>query len=435
MRRPMWRLSCSPAVAAAILPLLAGTLWAAEPPAGSPARPGRLTMTTRERQADEDIELRPVLRPVQRGPKSEPAAGLGQMRGRAGAGAGAGNPLSPSTKTQAIVNAVGYLVRSQRNDGGWNSGEHGGNGAADLANTSIAGLAVLRAGQGDEQRGGEKSVERAVRFVNKRVAASTPAKLWSPTNVYTTVRNDLGVGIDAVLAALFLAEVVEDVGEDRPAAAGRKSLQTLMRIIADNVRDKPDAFAAGGSVLTRGLIAHAADRAARVGVEVDDDLVSSMVTANWQKTAGFYESAARIGCLHAAWRRSGGNGSRAFAKITDGAASGSAVSPGPGETAGELDRLAKSLTDQVLAPRGHLWLNPTGGEVFVSLMFLTGMLQETGAGVAADWSAAVDARLVQTQNAEGSWTGSSCINSRVFCTASALLVMVPARHDGAVAGR
>jgi hypothetical protein len=43
--------------------------------------------------------------------------------------------------------------------------------------------------------------------------------------------------------------------------------------------------------------------------------------------------------------------------------------------------------------------------------------------------------LVQAQSGNGSWSGSSCINSRVFCTSSALLVMHAAPAADRVASR
>jgi hypothetical protein len=388
-------------------------------------------MTTLERPADEEIEPRRTPRPVQRGPKRQPAAARGA--GLAPAADRAAAP-APATKAQAIGRGVQYLIGSQRNDGGWNSGEHPM--AADLSNTSIAGLAVLRAGTAVAVRGEEEAMERAVRFVNGRVAASADAELWAPRPdvVDGTVQRDLGVGVDAVLAALFLAESIETAEADHQAATAKKSLDTLMRVITRNVREQPNAFAAGGQALTRGLIAHAVDRATRVGVEADDDLVP-LITANGPKNMGLYGDAGRVGCLHVAWRRSGGGSSHAFAQIADEAASAAPVAAGPVGTARELEALGKSLVKPVLANPRNQWPYGAGGEVFLALMFLTAMLQDTNADAAAAWTARVDAQLIQTQNAQGSWTGSSCINSRVFCTSSALLVMVPTRDGAAVAGR
>lgn len=435
MPRLMPQRACSPVLAAIMLPLLSAPLWAADPPGA--ARPGRLTMTTLERPADEEIEPRRTPRPVQRGPKKPLAVARGEGRGQAPDRAAAEAASAPAMKAQAIGRGVQYLIGSQRNDGGWNSGEQwNGPMAADLSNTSIAGLAVLRAGTAVALRGEEEAVERAVRFVTGRVEASADAELWAPRPdvVDGTVQRDLGVGVDAVLAALFLAESVEAAGADRQAATAKKSLNTLMRVITRNVREQPNAFAAGGQALTRGLIAHAVDRATRVGVEVDDDLVP-LITANGPKNMGLYGDAGRVGCLHVAWRRSGGGSSHAFAQIADEAASAAPVAAGPVDTARELEALGKSLVEPVLANPRNQWPYGAGGEVFLALMFLTAMLQDTNADVAAAWTARVDAQLIQTQNAQGSWTGSSCINSRVFCTSSALLVMVPTRDGAAVAGR
>lgn len=402
------RLRNAATLVAVLVPLVAGPAPAAEPPSTPAARPGRLTMTTLDRPADEEIEPRRPPRPPARAVRGQPDA-----------------------KKRSIDRGVQYLVKNQRNDGGWGHGEQwNGQGAADLSNTSIAGLAVLRAGTVADVPGEKQSVTRAVKFVTTWVADSDDVKLWTPHAVDGTVQRDLGVGVDAVLAAMFLAENVAAAGEERQAAAGKDALQKLMRVITHNVRDQPNAFTNHGQALTRGLIAHTADRAARVGVDVDDDLVP-MVVANrprFNDNPHLYEAASRIGCLHTAWRRGGSSGGAAFTPIADADTPAAAA---PIDVGRELDTLGRQLTAPVLANRRGQWPYGAGGEVFLALMLLTSMLQETGAESAADWSATVDARLIQTQNAGGSWSGSSCINSRVFCTSSALLVMMPTPPDGA----
>lgn len=128
-------------------------------------------------------------------------------------------------------------------------------------------------------------------------------------------------------------------------------------------------------------------------------------------TQDFYGRSARIGCLHAA-----ALGAR-------------------GPTPDEALALADALVQPVLSDYHGRWPYVAGGEVFLSLLFLGAMLSDADGPTAAEWSRDVDAMLVQTQNRDGSWTGSSCINGSVFCTSSALLVLGSAARDDRVTAR
>jgi len=317
--------------------------------------------------------------------------------------------VAPAARQAAVERGARFLTAVQRTDGGWNSQGQAG-GPADLANTSIAGLALLKAPDGKDVAGRDERVARATHFVLRTVAEAGLPDRWQPAVVDGSVCGDLGLGSDAALAALFLAEQAaagRDEAVECRAAAGR-----LLEYVDRRLEEDPTAFRQRAQGLTRAVAAHAAEVAGRDGIAVPENLLARLVEG-CPADQQFYGQAARVGCLHAASRQAGGN---------------------PSDDA-EAVAIFDKVMQPVLGDYHGRWPYGAGGEVFLSLMFLGAMLTDTGTPTAVEWSRDVDAMLVQAQNQDGSWTGSSCINSRVFCTSSAMLVMGTAPPDGRVAAR
>ena len=119
--------------------------------------------------------------------------------------------MSPEVSA-AVGNGAKWLASVQGADGGW--GQDGGatsnvrqtenleSQGNDVANTAVAALALLRAG--DQYR---PNVERAVNFILKKIEAS-PAEGFSITDVnQTQIQRKLGPYIDTFLASMLLARV------------------------------------------------------------------------------------------------------------------------------------------------------------------------------------------------------------------------------------
>lgn len=64
-----------------------------------------------------------------------------------------------------------------------------------------------------------------------------------------------------------------------------------------------------------------------------------------------------------------------------------------------------------------------GGEHFLALHFMNEVMLQRGGEYWNQWYPLCRDKLVAAQNADGSWTGYSCITSRTFCTACAVLVL------------
>src|SRR5262245_65580515 len=148
----------------------------------------------------------------------------------------------PATTSPEISEAVGkgakWLASVQGADGGW--GQDGGatsnvrqtenleSKGNDVANTAVAALALLRAG--DQYR---PNVERAVDFILKKIEAS-PADGLSITDVnQTQIQRKLGPFIDTFLASMLLARV-----DGTLAKANNASVRTGLVKCAENMRRK-----------------------------------------------------------------------------------------------------------------------------------------------------------------------------------------------------
>ena len=64
-----------------------------------------------------------------------------------------------------------------------------------------------------------------------------------------------------------------------------------------------------------------------------------------------------------------------------------------------------------------------GGEEYLAWWFATSSLVHSGGERWARWYPAISKRLIDVQNANGSWSGHHCLTGKVFCTATALLTL------------
>jgi len=70
-----------------------------------------------------------------------------------------------------------------------------------------------------------------------------------------------------------------------------------------------------------------------------------------------------------------------------------------------------------------------GGEEYLALYLLTECMLQEGGEAWDNWYPIVSRKLMEVQNADGSWTGHHCITHRTFCTACAMLILQsPMRH-------
>src|SRR5262247_490582 len=205
---------------------------------------------------------------------------------------------SSATTSPEISVAVGkgakWLASVQGADGGW--GQDGGAASYvrqnerlesqgnDVANTAVAALALLRAG--DQYR---PNVERAVDFILKKVEAS-PANGLSITDVNNTqIQRKLGPFIDTFLASMLLARVDGTLAGANNSRV-RKGLEKCVAKIERNQMKDGSWNIAGGwaPVVGTSLASRGLDMASAKGVKVNEEVLARAddYTVNNQKGGG-----------------------------------------------------------------------------------------------------------------------------------------------------
>ena len=295
-----------------------------------------------------------------------------------------------------------WLLRAQGDDGGWGT-EAGA--PADVATTSLSGIALLRLAK---QGQGESLVEptrRALLYVVRAVErAPAPDAYIQPEG--TQPQRKLGRGIDTFLAAQFLGEALLGMpaGNDRERA--RVALDRIVAKIQLLQRDD-GSFAKDGwaPVLSSAFAAR--------GLYVAKDAGASVAAKSIARSEEYM-------------LRGYDKGKKAFR--TDDAA-GVALY----QAAGSLDAAARSgklAEAPAQAARAHLedeafvrGFGTYGGEEHVSYLLSTEAFAKGGGEDWAKWSKSIRARLAGIQREDGTWRGDHCITSTSFCTAASLITL------------
>src|SRR5262245_16731660 len=202
-----------------------------------------------------------------------------------------GMATTPAEVSAAVEKGAKWLASVQGADGGW--GQDGGAASYvrqtenleskgnDVANTAVAALALLRAG--NQYR---PNVERAVEFILKRVEAS-PTDGLSITDVKETqIQRKLGPYIDTFLASRLLAEV-DGTFAGANQLRVRRGLEKCVAKIERNQQGDGSWNVGGGwaPVLGTSLASRSLYEASQKGVRVDEQVMAraETYTVNGQK--------------------------------------------------------------------------------------------------------------------------------------------------------
>jgi hypothetical protein len=360
----------------------------------------------------------------------------------------------------AVEKGAKWLASVQGADGGW--GQDGGASSHnwqnvnlesqgnDVANTAVAALALLRAG--DQYR---PNVERAVNFILQKVEAS-PTDGLSITDVnQTQIQRKLGPYIDTFLASMLLAQVDGTLASASNARV-RSGLEKCVAKIERNQKSDGSWNVGGGwaPLLGTSLASRSLFAASKKGVKTDHTVMARAdeYTVSNQKNAG---SAAGIpGGLVAAT----GGGSSYPGGASDRRLSGAieppaslatipAASPAAAgvrlyQDAQALEQLSRTEADRVknaseiAAIKGKLsqaefvaGFGSIGGEEFFSYLNIGDSLKRTGGKEWSDWHSKITDKILKLQNSDGTWAGHHCITGRVAVTSAAILNLMPDREN------
>ena len=359
----------------------------------------------------------------------------------------AAKPLSEQVKR-----GVKWLVEHQLKKGGWGQGEesaHMGGGSQmkdvpSVADTSMAALALIRAGNTPSQGEDAKSVLHAVEYVCGEIEESDKDSLYVTPTRGTRVQSKLGPYIDTFSAAVLLPEVKnqmpDEAGKKRVAAA----LDKLLAKIQKNQR--PDGTWGGqgwATTIQQNMAVKGLNRAAQYGSPIDErvrEKAESQARKTFDRASGKFSKEGSAGVeLYSA----GANFSNITQNATTNAMQESHVrqqamsAPTPAarqeaqRTIARFEAVKKDQADAQTAVIARLddkqfiaGFGSNGGEEFLSYMNIGEGLVVKGGDAWKAWDKSISENLNRVQNSDGSWSGHHCITGRTFCTSAALLVLM-----------
>lgn len=347
--------------------------------------------------------------------------------------------------TTAVEKGATWLASVQGADGGW--GQDGGEasnarqGVAletqgnDVANTAIAALALLRAG--DRYR---PNVERAADFILRKVEASPTDGLAITEGKQTQVQRKLGPYIDIFVASMLLAQV--DGTFARPSNIRiRKGLEKCVAKIEKN-QTKDGNWNIGGGwapLLGTSIASRSLYEAQKKGVAVDKDVLAridaytlknqqgSMASAGPGSGGGAGDVVAGIGGSFGVREAVVVSGAAGVALYQDAQALEqlSRTKESREKNAKEIAAINNKLSDSRFVD-GY---GSIGGEEFFSYLNIGDGLKRSGGKAWTEWNSKITEKILKLQNSDGTWAGHHCITGRCAVTSAAILNLTSDRVD------
>lgn len=298
---------------------------------------------------------------------------------------------------QSVNRGMDWLLSVQRGNGmvGGDIGQ-----PVDLSCTAMLGMALLA--EGNTLHGGPHSRElaRTLEAVLTLVEG-LPAEPKEPIEV-TLVQRKIGLYADRFLTALFLGEIHGESGPYDEEV--RSALERLTNDISraqgkDGTWGSKSWAPVLGTVLGWESLRSSASCGLRVdaSAQLAGEALLAMLRRDLQQQDSwmheFYKKASSIRVLYSLNYRD----DPAF-----------------------LDCLRQTIH---FAQSDRRPFVQAGGEEFLAFFLITECLMHESRGAGPEWYGIVSDRLVEVQNADGSWTGHHCIVNRTFCTAAALLTL------------
>ncbi len=388
--------------------------------------------------------------------------------------AAAVTPIVSKEVGVAVEKGAKWLASVQGADGGW--GQDGGAASNirqtenleskgnDVANTAVAALALLRAG--NQYR---PNVDRAVEFILKKVEAS-PANGISITDVnQTQIQRKLGPNIDTFLASMLLAQVDGTIAGANKARV-RSGLEKCVAKIERNQASDGSWNVGGGwaPVLGTSLASRGLYMASAKGVKVNEAVMAKAdeYTVNNQKGQVSGAGGSVGGVVAGADRDQlvAGRSAKAAIETADaavpraviagGASRGDAPAPAMSsslsasagvdlyQSAQALEQLSRTAESraknktEIAAISAKLssaefvaGFGSIGGEEFFSYLNIGDSLKRTGGKEWNDWHSKTTQKILKLQNNDGTWAGHHCITGRVAVTSAAILNLTSDRGN------
>lgn len=334
-------------------------------------------------------------------------------------------PKKTVSLEEAVEKGLQWLAASQGDDGGWGqdggakssvrSGERLESSANDVANTCLAALAMLRAGNTMSKGPHQESLKKAVAFVLRNVEQSPVDGLQITDQKNTQVQRKLGPYIDTFLASMLLSELDGNMADADGNKKVRQGLDKVVAKIAKNQKEDGSWNYAGGwapiigtSIASRSL-ANAQAKGASVPpatlAKVNDYTKKSID----EKSGGVLADSAK--------------GEAAGVDLY-GLAQAQEQLSRTKEDRKENDEKLKAIGGKLAEGRTFSGYGSMGGEEFFSYLNVSDSLRRTGGENWEKWNSKIKEHLLQLRNDDGTWSGHHCITGRVACTSAAIMTLL-----------
>jgi hypothetical protein len=374
-------------------------------------------------------------------------------------------PVEPKALTEHVNKGLRWLAQRQLNDGGWGQGDesaHMGSGteqlagSANVADTCMAALALMRAGNTPTAGEYATNVRRGIDYVCGQVEKSDDVSLYVTDVKGTRVQGKLGTYVDTFTAALLLAEAKDRMGDD---AANKRVLaaldKTMDKIERNQQKDGGWANEGWAPALAQGLASKSINRAAQNGASVEEDvrkraemyardnfdLAGGQVKATGSAGVPLYAVASNVQSLKDS------DDTNQLRKQELQRQLGAPTTQPEQRAAAERELSDINENEKVLAAATQAVVarmddkqfvagfGSNGGEEFLSYMNIGEALVARGGAEWGKWDASMTGNLNRIQNDDGSWSGHHCITGKTFCTSAALMVLTVDRTTTPVAGQ
>jgi hypothetical protein len=338
---------------------------------------------------------------------------------------------APAIPNTSVARGIQWLVRTQGPDGGWGQdggatshvrqGERPETNSNDVANTAAALLALTHAG------GNGPQVRRGVEFLLNEIEKSPEEGLAITARQGSQMQRKLGPYIDTFLTSMLLSELDGQMDNAQLNRRVRAGLEKCVRKIETaQLRDGSWNHEGGWApILGTSLASRSLYQARDKGLKVKD--------SSFQRVDEYTRNNARQIVANASAGRP-----EARPAAVSGAGAGVALY----DRAQTLEQLSRTESDrkanakvistiagEMARPEMTNGFGSMGGEEYFSYLNVSDSLRRAGGPAWQKWNSEIKAKLIQLQNADGTWAGHHCITGRVAVTSAAILTLTADRSE------
>jgi squalene cyclase len=319
-----------------------------------------------------------------------------------------------------VDKAVHWLVSVQGNDGGW--GQDGGatsyvrsterleTNGNDVANTAVATLALVHAGNTPVKGEYRSAVRGGVDFILRSVEDSPEQGLAVTRISGTQIQRKLGPFIDTFLTSTLLSELDGNMGDAQSNQRVRRALEKCVRKIEKNQQQDGSWNVSGGwaPILGTSMASRSLDNARQKGVRVDEAAMGKVDI--YTKKAQLESNTAAAAGVPLYQR------AQALEQMSRTEKDRAANAP-------QIRAITKDLSDAKFVNG----FGSMGGEEFFSYLNISDSLHRSGGEEWNKWNNQIKTQLVRLQNEDGTWAGHHCITGRVAVTGAAVMTLLAER--------